>query len=109
MKGMVVLMMNIKFISIQMIVMMDSLVIPQTNDDTNDEGSHDGLLDDPQRNSDTNDEEVQEGCNVADGQPLLNNDSMNLERLILCLAENENTHIDEELPEKKKNNCFFHN
>ncbi|GFO16666.1 hypothetical protein PoB_004317100 [Plakobranchus ocellatus] len=46
---------------------------PQTNDDTNDEGGHDGLLDDPQTNGDTNDEGVREGCNVADGQPLLNN------------------------------------
>ncbi|GFO32863.1 hypothetical protein PoB_005936800 [Plakobranchus ocellatus] len=82
---------------------------PQTNDDTNDEGSHDKLLDNPQTNGDTNDEGVQEGCNVANGQPLPNNDFMNLERLILCLAENENTYVYKELPEGKKNNCFFHN
>ncbi|GFO17321.1 hypothetical protein PoB_004382600 [Plakobranchus ocellatus] len=61
---------------------------PKTNSDTNDEGSHDGLLDDPKTNSDTNDEGVREGCNVADGQPLLYNDFMNLERLTSCLAEN---------------------
>ncbi|GFO40531.1 hypothetical protein PoB_006703600 [Plakobranchus ocellatus] len=54
---------------------------------------------DPKTNSDTNDEGMREECNVADGQPLLNNDFMNLERLILCLAENENTHVYEELPE----------
>ncbi|GFO14899.1 hypothetical protein PoB_004140400 [Plakobranchus ocellatus] len=84
---------------------------PKTNSDTNDEGSHDGLLDDPQTNSYMNDEGVREGCNVADGLPLLNNDFVNLERLILCLAENENTHVYEELPEGKKNNWgfFFHN
>ncbi|GFN76706.1 hypothetical protein PoB_000321200 [Plakobranchus ocellatus] len=90
---------------------------PQTNSDTNDEGSHDGLLDDPntkrdtngkdshdgliddpQTNGDTN-EGVREECKVADGQPLQNNDFMNLERLILCLAENENTSVYKELPE----------
>ncbi|GFN90786.1 multiple epidermal growth factor-like domains 10, partial [Plakobranchus ocellatus] len=77
---------------------------PQTNGDANDENSHDKLLDDPQTNADTN-EGVQEGCNDADGQPLLNNDSKNLERLILCLAENENTYVYKELPEGK--NFFF--
>ncbi|GFN79052.1 hypothetical protein PoB_000555800 [Plakobranchus ocellatus] len=99
---------------------------PQTNSDTNDEGSHDGLLDnlqtngdendesshdkllaDPQTNGVTNDEGVREGCNVADGQPLLNIAFMNFERLILCLAKNENTYVYKELPEGKKNNCFF--
>ncbi|GFO14292.1 adhesive plaque matrix protein [Plakobranchus ocellatus] len=53
------------------------------------------------QNSDTNDEEVRDGCNVADRQPLLSNDFMNLERLILCLAENENTYVYKELPEGK--------
>ncbi|GFO46335.1 hypothetical protein PoB_007284000 [Plakobranchus ocellatus] len=99
---------------------------PQTNNDTNDEGSHDGLLDnlqtngdenddsshdklhaDPQTNGDTNDEGVREKCNVVDRQPLLNNGFMNLERLILCLAENENTYVYKKLPGGKKNNCFF--
>ncbi|GFO36305.1 hypothetical protein PoB_006281000 [Plakobranchus ocellatus] len=77
----------------------------QTNDDENDESSHDKLLADPQTNSHTNDEGVRVGCNVADRQPLLNN-FMKLERLILCLAENENTYVYKELPEEKKNNCF---
>ncbi|GFO02754.1 hypothetical protein PoB_002925900 [Plakobranchus ocellatus] len=89
MKVMLVFMVNIKFISMQMIVMMDSSTIP--------------------RQTDANDEGVREECNGADGQPLLNNGFMNLERLILCLAENENTHVYEELPEGKKKNCFFHN
>ncbi|GFO17384.1 hypothetical protein PoB_004388900 [Plakobranchus ocellatus] len=99
---------------------------PQTNSDTRDKGSHDGLLDnlqtngdendeschdkplvEPQTNGDTNDEGVRVGCNVADRQPLLNNDFIHLERLILCLAENENTYVYKELPEEKKNNCFF--
>ncbi|GFN87922.1 hypothetical protein PoB_001442800 [Plakobranchus ocellatus] len=58
---MVVLVMNIKFISIHRIHINtndsdDGLFVPQTNDDTNDEGSHDWLLDDAQTNSDTNDE-----------------------------------------------------
>ncbi|GFO03180.1 hypothetical protein PoB_002968500 [Plakobranchus ocellatus] len=116
MKGMVVFMMNIIFISKQMMIMIDS----QTNDDANDESSHDELPEnshtnsdksgegshdtffyDPQTNGIPNDEEVREGCSFADGQPLLNYDFMSLERLILCLAENENTRVFKELPEGK--------
>ncbi|GFO24528.1 hypothetical protein PoB_005103300 [Plakobranchus ocellatus] len=66
---------------------------PQTNSDTNDEGSHDGILDNLQTNGGTNNERVRERYNVADGMSLLNNDFVNLERLILCLTENKNTHV----------------
>ncbi|GFO13513.1 chemosensory receptor c [Plakobranchus ocellatus] len=40
--------------------------------------SDDGLLNDPQTNGGTNDEMMREECNVADGQPQLNNHFMNL-------------------------------